>query len=143
MTENNRSNTGYGSTYEKSDSVKGEGIPSVLGGQVWKVKPDKAAPVDNPCLWMAAGVVKFKNCNNFDDCCNCKYDQAMQKAAEAGKNPTWQEAMRMRSKPLWLFAPIVALTVAGAALLVDITGHDRYDIYRAGQGFGDPAVWPL
>jgi glycine cleavage system H lipoate-binding protein len=96
MTENTRSNTGYGSTYTKSDNVKGEGIPSVLGGQVWKVKPDKTAPVANPCLWMAAGVVKFKNCNNFDDCCNCSYDQAMKKAAEAGKNPTWQEAMRQR-----------------------------------------------
>ena len=94
MGEKIRSNTGYGSSYGK-DGEKKEGIKTVIGGQVWMVKPDKTAPTANPCLWMTSGVVKFKNCNNFDDCTTCKYDKAMQKNAAAGKHMTWQDAMRM------------------------------------------------
>ncbi len=94
MGEKIRSNTGYGSSYGKGGENK-EGIETVLGGQVWKVKPDKTAPAANPCLWMTSGVVKFKNCNNFDDCTTCKYDRAMQKNAAEGKHQTWQDAMRM------------------------------------------------
>jgi len=90
-----RGQVGYGSSYRRG-TAKDLGdkteIGSVLGGQVWMVKPDKGAEVTNPCLWMQAGVVNFKNCNNFYDCTTCKYDQGMKKQVEkanrsAGRMP--------------------------------------------------------
>jgi glycine cleavage system H lipoate-binding protein len=71
-------------------------IGSVMGGQVWMVKPDKKAKASNPCLWMQAGVVKFKNCDNYYDCTSCKYDFAMGQKAATGKQTTWQTAMKLR-----------------------------------------------
>jgi len=71
-------------------------IPVVLGGQVWMVKPEKDTRIANPCLWMQAGVAKFKNCNNFYDCTTCKYDQGMMKKAQEGKQASWQDAMRRK-----------------------------------------------
>ena len=95
--ENRRSNVGFGSTYRKGSwqdlGSQGE-IGSVMKGQVWMVKPDKKAKAANPCLWMQAGVVKFKNCDNYYDCTTCKYDFAMAAKADRGKQPTWQDAMR-------------------------------------------------
>ena len=72
-----RSHVGMGSTYRKGnaqDLGSQQEIGSVMGGQVWLVKPDKKAKAANPCLWMQAGVVKFKNCDNYYDCTTCKYD---------------------------------------------------------------------
>jgi glycine cleavage system H lipoate-binding protein len=60
------------------------------------VKPDKGAEASNPCLWMQAGVVEFKNCNNFYDCTTCKYDLGMTKKVESGKAMSWQDAMRRK-----------------------------------------------
>lgn len=94
-----RSQVGYGSSYRKGsgqDLQARSGIGAVLGGQVWMVKPDKKAKTANPCIWMQAGVVEFKNCNNFYDCTTCKYDQGMHKKAEAGGQLSWQDAMRAR-----------------------------------------------
>ena len=94
-----RSHVGYGSSYRRGSSHDMEsepGINAVLGGQVWMVKPDKQAQAANPCLWMQAGVVEFKNCNNFGDCTTCKYDLGMQKKVEQGKQISWQDAMRKR-----------------------------------------------
>jgi glycine cleavage system H lipoate-binding protein len=94
-----RSRVGFGSTYRKGDSRdlgNGKEIGTVMGGQVWMVKPDKKAKVANPCLWMQAGVVKFKNCDNYYDCTSCKYDNAMAQKAAKGKQFTWQAAMRLR-----------------------------------------------
>jgi glycine cleavage system H lipoate-binding protein len=71
-------------------------IPSVLGGQVWMIRPDKAAQEAHPCLWMQAGVVALKGCNNFYDCTSCKYDAGMRKQVESGKKQSWQDAMRHR-----------------------------------------------
>lgn len=91
--------TGYGSSYRKGTGqdlgTKSE-IGTVLGGQVWMVKPDKDAKTTHPCVWMQAGVVEFKNCNNFYDCTTCKYDVGMNKRAETKKQMRWQEAMRRR-----------------------------------------------
>ena len=95
--DNRRSNVGIGSTYRKGnrqDLSSHQEIGSVMQGQVWMVKPDKKAKASNPCLWMQAGVVKFKNCDNYYDCTSCKYDHAMAMKAERGKQPTWQEAMK-------------------------------------------------
>ena len=95
--DNRRSNVGIGSTYRRGnwqDLSSQQEIGSVIQGQVWMVKPDKKAKAVNPCLWMQAGVVKFKNCDNYYDCTTCKYDHAMAMKAERGKQITWQEAMR-------------------------------------------------
>ena len=94
-----RSQLGYGSSYRKGsgqDLETKSGIGAVLGGQVWMVKPDKAAKAANPCVWMQAGAVEFKNCNNFTDCTTCKYDLGMQKKVEQGRQMSWQDAMRKR-----------------------------------------------
>lgn len=94
-----RSRLGYGSSYRKGDGQdlgKEFEIGAVIGGQVWMVKPDKRAAAANPCLWMEAGVAKFKNCNNYYDCNSCKYDAGMHTKAEKGKQVSWQDAMRLR-----------------------------------------------
>jgi len=100
MKEKVRDQIGYGSSYRKGTThdLKGkEEIGAVLGGQVWMVKPDKKGESANPCIWMQAGVVDFKNCNNFYDCTTCKYDLGMRKKAAQGKQMSWQDAMRRRS----------------------------------------------
>ena len=94
-----RSQVGFGSTYQKAQAGSGneqKGVESVLGGQVWLVKPDKKAKAANPCLWMQAGVVKFKNCDNYYDCTSCKYDHAMDSKVAKGKQISWQDAMKRR-----------------------------------------------
>jgi glycine cleavage system H lipoate-binding protein len=95
--DNRRSKVGIGSTYRKGnwqDLSSHQEIGSVMQGQVWMVKPDKKAKTANPCLWMQAGVVKFKSCDNYYDCTTCKYDHAMAIKADQGKQLTWQAAMR-------------------------------------------------
>jgi len=95
MSESKRSHVGFGSTYLRGGAFSASaGINTVLGGQVWTVKPDKDAAAKNPCLWMQSGVVSFKSCNNFYDCTSCKYDQGMQLQVEKGKQMSWQAAMR-------------------------------------------------
>ena len=92
-----RGSVGFGSSYRKGtrqDLKQPSEIGAVLGGQVWMIRPDKGAESANPCLWMEAGVVAFKNCNNFYDCTTCKYDRGMQKQVERGKHPSWQDAMK-------------------------------------------------
>lgn len=95
-----RSQVGYGSTYNRGGipgSAGDKGIQTVLGGQVWTVSPDRKADVSHPCVWMQAGAVKMKNCNNFYDCVSCKYDLGMRKKVEQGKQISWQDAMRRKS----------------------------------------------
>lgn len=90
---------GYGSSYRKGsqkDLGKESEIGAVFGGQVWMFKPDKEAKVENPCIWMQAGVVARKNCNNFYDCNTCKYDLGMKMQVEKEKHISWQNAMRKR-----------------------------------------------
>ncbi len=83
-----RGSVGFGSSYRKGtqqDLKQRSEIGAVLGGQVWMIKPDKDAKASNPCLWMRAGLVEFKNCSNFYDCTTCKYDQGMKKAGAERK----------------------------------------------------------
>ncbi len=92
-----RNRLGYGSSYRKggrTDVGATREISSVLGGQVWLIKPDKEAKSANPCIWMQAGVVKNKDCNNYYDCTSCKYDHGMRLQVEKGKQVSWQDAMR-------------------------------------------------
>ena len=96
---NRRSHVGFGSSYRRGadrDLGASSEIGTVLGGQVWMVKPDKDAKSAYPCIWMQAGAVNFKNCNNFYDCTTCKYDLGMYKRVEQGKQISWQDAMRRR-----------------------------------------------
>lgn len=98
--EEQRSHIGYGSSYRKGQANElGQGpeIGAVLGGQVWKVKPDKDARSGQTCIWMQSGAVSFKNCNNFYDCTNCKYDAAMQQKVQKEKRPGWRDLMRKRA----------------------------------------------
>jgi glycine cleavage system H lipoate-binding protein len=98
--EDRRSHVGMGSTYRRGnaqDLASHQEIGSVIGGQVWMVKPDNKAKAANPCLWMQAGVAKFKNCDNYYDCTTCKYDHAMGQKAANGKQMSWQGAMKLRS----------------------------------------------
>ena len=93
-----RSKLGYGSTYRKGndkEQTQSE-IKTVLGGQVWMVKPDKSARTSNPCIWMQTGLVNFKDCNNFYDCTTCKFDLGMTRKVEKGNQVSWQDAMRKR-----------------------------------------------
>jgi len=90
---------GYGASYRRGsqqDLGKESEIGAVFGGQVWLFKPDKEAKMENPCLWMQAGVVAHKNCNNFYDCNTCKYDLGMKTQVEKEKQISWQDAMRKR-----------------------------------------------
>jgi glycine cleavage system H lipoate-binding protein len=94
-----RERLGYGSSYRKghrSEMTTTNEIGTVLGRQVWLVTPDRAATTETPCLWMAAGVVNFKNCNNFYDCATCKYDRGMSQQVQKGKQISWQDAMRRK-----------------------------------------------
>jgi glycine cleavage system H lipoate-binding protein len=98
--EERRSHVGYGSSYRKGsdkDLGKRTEIEAVMGGQVWMVKPDRDARAANPCIWMQAGIVDFKGCNNYYDCTSCKYDLGMRKKVDSGKQISWQDAMRRRS----------------------------------------------
>ncbi|MCP4117071.1 MAG: glycine cleavage system protein H [Desulfobacteraceae bacterium] len=64
--------------------------------QVWTITRDKAGGDYPPCLWMAAGAVKKKSCNNFYSCTTCRYDAAMGKKAATGEQVSWQDAMRRK-----------------------------------------------
>lgn len=64
--------------------------------QVWKLKMSKEEGKANPCIWMQSGAVKKKNCNNFYNCINCSYDLGMRKRVDAGKQISWQDAMRRK-----------------------------------------------
>ena len=90
-----RSHIGYGSSYRKGQAgelERGTEIGAVLGGQVWKVKPDKDARSEHPCIWMQSGVVSFKNCNNYYDCTTCKYDSGMKKKVQKNNQITLYRA---------------------------------------------------
>lgn len=70
---------------------KQEGKKRVQGFQV----------VEDECIWMKAGVVNFRRCDNDFDCYNCPFDKAMQKAigyrgdeASSMVAPQWVDHLR-------------------------------------------------
>jgi hypothetical protein len=94
-----RSQVGYGSSYQRGKGAGPDtvpGIKTVLGGQVWTVKPDRRPEASNPCIWMQAGAVAFKECNNFGDCTTCKYDRGMRRNVEQNRQGGWRDIMRRR-----------------------------------------------
>ena len=70
---------------------------SVVGFQV----------IENECIWMKAGVVNFKLCDNAYDCNSCPFDKGMRKALssrekENVKKVSWRQNLRdhRRDEPL-------------------------------------------
>ncbi|MBW1803777.1 MAG: glycine cleavage system protein H [Deltaproteobacteria bacterium] len=58
---------------------------------------------DNECVWMKAGVVNFRLCDNAYDCSHCPFDKSMQRAMKSkkkrkagSKQIDWSEALRKR-----------------------------------------------
>ena len=53
---------------------------------------------ENQCVWMKAGVVSFKLCDNAFDCINCPFDKGMSRSLQ--KKPetvvSWREAMKTK-----------------------------------------------
>jgi glycine cleavage system H lipoate-binding protein len=59
--------------------------------------------VEDECIWMKAGVVNFRLCENAFDCYNCPFDQGMQRAMSSGspseielKEPDWVKYLKTR-----------------------------------------------
>jgi glycine cleavage system H lipoate-binding protein len=55
------------------------------------------------CIWMKAGVINFRLCDNAFDCTNCAFDTAMSKALERQDSlsakqvqESWRDRMRLR-----------------------------------------------
>ena len=81
-------------------------------GTKGKVTGFKAVPEgEDKCIWMEAGVIDFKLCNNYYNCHTCAFDKAMKETADKnvvarlkGAEPTgkkasiipWQEKMMHR-----------------------------------------------
>jgi glycine cleavage system H lipoate-binding protein len=50
-------------------------------------------PGKKKCVWMEAGVVSYKLCDNNYDCSTCQYDHAMQAKAEKSRSATTAQPM--------------------------------------------------
>ena len=75
------------------------------------VKRDKMAKkkivgfqvIEDECIWMKAGVVNFRLCDNSYDCYNCPFDRGMRKAMnlesppeEKEEQPGWVQYLQQR-----------------------------------------------
>ena len=51
---------------------------------------------ENQCVWMKAGVINFKTCENAFDCTSCGFDKEINgKLAQKSTAPvSWREVMR-------------------------------------------------
>jgi glycine cleavage system H lipoate-binding protein len=70
---------------------KGQGKKRVQGFKV----------VEDECIWMKAGVINFRLCDNAYDCYNCPFDRGMRKAmnldppaGEKKEQPGWVQYLR-------------------------------------------------
>jgi glycine cleavage system H lipoate-binding protein len=62
-----------------------------------KRSPQVFSLTENQCIWMKAGVINFKLCENAYDCLSCAFDKAMVRTLErreGGSN--WEQTMRTR-----------------------------------------------
>lgn len=62
-----------------------------------KVKVFSAA--DNQCIWMKAGVINFKLCDNAYDCLSCPFDKAMSRSLKQKKGEvvSWRQVQRKKA----------------------------------------------
>lgn len=59
--------------------------------------PQVFSLTENQCIWMKAGVINFKLCENAYDCLSCAFDKAMVRALEKKESGSdWGQAMRTR-----------------------------------------------
>lgn len=50
---------------------------------------------ENECIWMKAGIVNFRICDNAYDCNTCRFDDAMQKAMKSkGGKACWPDELK-------------------------------------------------
>ncbi len=59
--------------------------------------------IEDECIWMKAGIVNFRLCDNAYDCYNCPFDKGMQRSMDSGdkierkkKDPGWVEHLKSR-----------------------------------------------
>ena len=77
---------------EKAAKKQGEEKKRIQGFQV----------VEDECVWMKAGVVNFRLCDNAYDCYDCGFDKGMRKAmglkepASTEKRPAWVQYLQER-----------------------------------------------
>jgi glycine cleavage system H lipoate-binding protein len=43
--------------------------------------------VENQCIWMKAGIVNFRECDNAYDCADCSFDKSMREAMKSERDP--------------------------------------------------------
>ena len=48
--------------------------------------------VEDECIWMKAGVVNFRVCDNAYDCNSCPFDKGIRRAMGIGNDETVDEA---------------------------------------------------
>lgn len=59
--------------------------------------PQVFSLTDNQCIWMKAGIINLKLCDNAYDCLSCPFDKAMVRSLERkGDGGGWQQLMRNR-----------------------------------------------
>ncbi len=54
-------------------------------------------PGRKKCVWMEAGVVSYKLCDNNFDCPTCTYDQAMQTKVAREREKSMERLLRRRT----------------------------------------------
>ena len=59
--------------------------------------------LEDECIWMKAGIVNFRLCDNVYDCYNCPFDKGMRHTIDSGqqietsrKEPAWVEQLKTR-----------------------------------------------
>ncbi len=55
--------------------------------------------VENECVWMKAGIVSFRLCDNNYDCYNCEFDRSMRHAMEEKKTAEVQSSEETAGTP--------------------------------------------
>ncbi len=60
------------------------------------------APAENRCIWMDAGVVSFKLCNNNFNCLTCNFDKGMYKKAQDESSGKVQVKQDKQPTEVWM-----------------------------------------
>jgi glycine cleavage system H lipoate-binding protein len=61
--------------------------------------PQVFSLTDNQCIWMKAGIINLKLCDNAYDCLSCPFDKAMARSLEKkGDSASWEKVMRAKDQ---------------------------------------------
>lgn len=61
--------------------------------------PQVFSLTDNQCIWMKAGIINLKLCDNAYDCLSCPFDKAMVRSLEKkGDGASWEQVMRAKEQ---------------------------------------------